>query len=255
MNNWIVPMTFIPRSLLAAALVVCAGPSALAHDVKTPPNGKVRASFDILEARAEAEGNKVTFIMTTRGQAGAEKPKKTGKFAGSAVYAYVWPTKVDPEAVGFEKGAGILAAAVTAHPDFNDEPLFENNGANWHFHWVVLTKDPACGPAGLKVRDIEAGSKPKLPKTWPGAPILIDSPGYKPRFASNTVRVTVPFESAEVAASVQFDGVTSALKVNGNLHAPLLCVSDVFKIASGDLSLPGKAAPAKKADDAKGDKK
>jgi len=227
MNNWIVPMTFIPRSLLAAALVVCAGPSALAHDVKTPPNGKVRASFDILEARAEAEGNKVTFIMTTRGQAGAEKPKKTGKFAGSAVYAYVWPTKVDPEAVGFEKGAGILAAAVTAHPDFNDEPLFENNGANWHFHWVV----------------------------WPGAPILIDSPGYKPRFASNTVRVTVPFESAEVAASVQFDGVTSALKVNGNLHAPLLCVSDVFKIASGDLSLPGKAAPAKKADDAKGDKK
>ena len=49
-----------------------------------------------------------------------------------------WPTKVDPEAVGFEKGSGILAAAVTAHPDFNDEPLFANKGGEWHFHWVVL---------------------------------------------------------------------------------------------------------------------
>jgi hypothetical protein len=59
------------------------------------------------------------------------------------------------------------------------------------------------------------------------------------------VNVTVPFESPETAASVAFDGVTTALKVNGNLHAPLLCVSDVFKIGSGDLSLPGKAMPAK----------
>lgn len=54
------------------------------------------------------------------------------------------------------------------------------------------------------------------------------------------MRVTVPFESAEVARSVGFDAVTTALKVNGNLHAPFLCVSGVFKVASGDLSLPGR---------------
>lgn len=212
-----------------------------AHDISASPNEKVQASFDVLSAQVEVEGNLVTFIMRTRGTAGAEKPVKTGRFAGSNVYAYVWPTKLDPEAAGFEKGAGLPAAAVTAHPDFNDEPLFENNGAEWHFHWVVLTRDAACGPAALKVRDIEAGSRPKLPKTWPGAPIFIDSPGYKPRFAGPIARVTVPFESAETAASVAFDGVTTALRVNGNLHAPLLCVSDVFKVASGDLSLPGQA--------------
>ena len=238
------PSSHALMPVLLAAMLMPAAVSA--HDVTAVANAKVRASFDILQAKAETDGNKVTFIMTTRGTAGAEKPKKTGKFAGSQVYAYVWPTKVDPEAAGFDKGAGILAAAVTVHPDFNDEPLFENNGANWHFHWVVLSKDPACGPAALKVKDIEAGSKPKLPKTWPGAPILIDSPGYKPNFKANTVKVTVPFDSADVASSVAFDGVTSALKVNGNLHAPLLCVSDVFKIGSGDLSLPGKAMPVKK---------
>jgi hypothetical protein len=122
----------------------------------------------------------------------------------------------------------------------------QNDGSKWHFHWVVLTKDSECGPAALKVKDIEAGTNPKLPETWPGAPILIDSPGYKPHFDAKTVRVTVAFDTKDIAENAQFDGVTTALKVNGNLHAPLLCVSDVFKIGSGDLSLPGKATPAAK---------
>ena len=235
----------LTRALLALPIVAGLGMPAFAHDVTAKANARINASFDILTAKAETKGNLVTFSMTTRGVAGATKPKATGKFAGSNVYAYVWPTKVDPEAVGFEKGSGILAAAVTAHPDFNDEPLFANNGARWHFHWVVLTKDASCGPVALKVRDVEPGTKPKLPKTWPGAAIFIDSPGYQPRFKARTVNVTVPFESPEIAASAAFDGVTTALKVNGNLHAPLLCVSDVFKIGSGDLSFPGKVIPAK----------
>ena len=45
---------------------------------------------------------------------------------------------------------------------------------------------------------------------------------------------------ASVIAGASYDGVTSALKVNANIHAPLLCVTDVFDVASGDLSLPGK---------------
>ena len=32
----------------------------------------------------------------------------------------------------------------------------------------------------------------------------------------------------------------AALRVNESVHNPLLCVVDVFKVASGDLSLPGK---------------
>jgi hypothetical protein len=46
-------------------------------------------------------------------------------------------------------------------------------------------------------------------------------------------------------ATASFDGVTAGLRINANLHAPLLCVANVFKIASGNLSLPGKVAPAK----------
>ncbi len=45
-----------------------------AHDVTAAANAKARASFDILQAKAETDGDKVSFMMTTRGTAGAAHP-------------------------------------------------------------------------------------------------------------------------------------------------------------------------------------
>ena len=45
--------------------------------------------------------------------------------------------------------------------------------------------------------------------------------------------------SSGIVSGAAYDCVTSALRVNANIHPPLLCVTDVFDIASGDLSLPG----------------
>ena len=70
---------------------------------------------------------------------------------------------------------------------------------------------------------------------------MIDSPGWNPVFKGNTLEVKVPFDDIGVVTAANFDGVTAALRVNANVHAPLLCVADVFKVASGNLSLPGKA--------------
>ena len=49
-------------------------------------------------------------------------------------------------------------------------------------------------------------------------------------------------QSTDIGAlgAAHFDGVTAALQVNADVHAPLLCVTDVFDVASGDLSLPGE---------------
>ncbi|MGB0219322.1 MAG: hypothetical protein ACPGJF_08325, partial [Sinimarinibacterium flocculans] len=105
---------------------------------------------------------------------------------------------------------------------------------------VVLQPDASCGKDALKVVDIPQGAKPRLPKTWPGLPILIDSPGWQPTFNNETVEVRVPFDDIGVVEAGTFDGVTAALRVNASVHNPLLCVVDVFKVASGDLSLPGK---------------
>lgn len=49
------------------------------------------------------------------------------------------------------------AFALTAHPDFDDTPLFDengdgnlkNHGNEWHSHWVVLQAEAACGKDAL----------------------------------------------------------------------------------------------------------
>lgn len=217
---------------------------AILSDAKS----SVLASFDILGAHVHREGRVVTFHMTTSGIAGGDRPEPVGNLGGAPVHAYVWPTSLDPSVVGFEGETGILALAATSHPDFDDTPLFDenndgdvaNDGIEWHSHWVVLAPNDACGEGALSVRDIEDGATPKMPKTWPGLPIFIDSPGYTPLFDGPEVKVNVPFADPAILDGADYDGVTSALRVNANIHAPLLCVTDVFDVASGDLSLPGK---------------
>lgn len=218
--------------------------AAAAHSVKSKPADAVQASFDIIETTIVTKGDTAVFTTRVRGEAGKDKPDATGKFKGSSVYAYVWPTTLNSAEIGFEKDQGIVALAVTFHPDFDDAANGGKNRHIWHPHWVVLAQDKACG-GGLKVIDIPAGAKPKLPPTWPNVPLLIDSPDYPTSFKGDTVDVSIPVALIGGIKGASFDGVTAGLKVNGNLHAPLLCVSDVFKIASGNLSLPGKVMPAK----------
>jgi len=206
------------------------------------------SAFDIVHAKITTENKIATFHMAVAANAGISKPTAIGGLAGSDVYSYVWPTSLNSSSVGFEANAGILALAVTSHPNFDDTPLYDensdgnttNDGDVWHSHWVVLQPNEACGPGALGVVDIAADSQPQLPKTWPGLPILIDSPGWNPTFNAETVEVRVAFDNIASLEEASYDGVTAALRVNQSVHAPLLCVVDVKDVASGDLSLPGK---------------
>jgi len=229
-------------NLAAAAVFGLAALPATAHDITAKRDPKVPPAFDIIGAKATTDGRLATFVMEVAGKAGTVKPKKVGKLQGSKVDAYVWPTKLDPSAVGFAKGSGILALAITAHPDFDDTPLFDengdgdpnNDGADWHSHWVVLVEDKACA-GGLKVRDISPGQD-VLPATAPGLPIALDSPGMSPIIKGATVRITVPVQGAE---NVNFDAVAAKLQVHEQGKTPLLCVTGTYKVASGKLTLPG----------------
>ncbi|WP_223786602.1 hypothetical protein [Marinicella meishanensis] len=206
------------------------------------------AAFDLVQAEITASDHWLTFTMQVSDQAGTSKPTPTGKLEGSEVFSYVWPTQINSAEVGFAADQGILSMAITSHPDFDDTPLFDENGDGnlnndgtvWHSHWVVLVPDEACGPGALKVKDIPAGAQPQLPLTWPGLPILIDSPGYSPILTQQQVSVRVPYKQAKALKGVAFDGVTAGLRVNESAHAPLLCVVNVFDVASGDLSMPGR---------------
>lgn len=235
--------------LIAAALLSFEGWADSSHSGGIQSNKQEHASssFDIVHTKITTEGNTAIFHMSVSGQAGESKPSASGKLAGSSVFSYVWPTSINSFEVGFEKDAGILALAVTAHPDFDDTPLFDENGDSdtsndgnvWHSHWVVLQPNENCGPNALGVVDIPEGSKPRLPATWPGLPILLDSPGWDPVFNNDVVEVRIAFDDIGVMNNAKFDGVTAGLRVNQSVHAPLLCVVNVFNIASGDFSLPG----------------
>jgi hypothetical protein len=104
----------------------------------------------------------------------------------------------------------------------------------------VLTPTPDCGPDALAVRDIPPGATPRLPPTWPGLPLFIDSPGFVPELAGDEIVVPVDLPGFAEGEGFGYDGVTAALRVNASVHAPLLCVTDVFDVASGNLSLPGR---------------
>ena len=246
-------------SIAGLALAACAvadgdvaraGPAAhaMADAVRSPTDASRLAAFDIVAAHVRRDGRRATFHMTLAGDAGTETPDPAGRLAGAPVLSYVWPTTLDPATVGFEGGTGLLALAATSHPDFDDTPLFDedgdgdraNDGARWHSHWIVLAPTEACGEDALGVRDIPEGSAPALPATWPGLPLFIDSPGFTPTFDGPEIAIDVGFARVDALDGAGYDGVTSALKVNADVHAPLLCVTDVFDVASGDLSLPGR---------------
>lgn len=225
------PVMFVGLGLATGA--------AWAHGIDRAPVGDVPAAFDLAHASVARDGDTLVFRIRVEGAAGSTTPEATGEFAGSEVHAYVWPTTLDTAAAGFDSGQGILALAVTFHPDFDDGAGGASNRDVWHSHWVVLVEDAECGPAALKVADIPEGATPTLPETWPGAPILIASPDLPPVFDGPQLEVHVPAAELGGAAELRYDGVAAGLRVNGNLHAPLLCVENVFAVASGDLSLPG----------------
>lgn len=228
---------------LTALLLAITAANVHAHGINSPHDKSKSPAFDIIKAHANTDGRLTTFVMELAGIAGSIKPESIGQLNGSKVEAYVWPTSLDPSKVGFDKQSGILALAITAHPDFDDTPLFDedqdgdpnNDGKDWHSHWVVLTEEKACG-GGLKVRDVSPGVD-LLPATAPMLPLALDSPGMSPILDGSSATITVPLDDAE---KISFDAVTAELQIYAEGKVPLLCVSGVHDVASGDLSLPGQ---------------
>jgi hypothetical protein len=234
--------------ITAMSLAACGGsndenrsapPPSTARAITAAADTGKLAAFDIVRTEIVTDKGFAIFRTRVRGGAGTVLPKAIGTFGGSEVYSYVWPTSLNSSDVGFDADQGIVALAVTFHPDFDDAPKGARNRDVWHSHWVVLVEDKSCG-GGLKVRDIPDNARPKLPETWPGVPLLIDSPDYIPAFSADTVEVKIPLGKLGAISTASFDGVTAGLQVNASIHAPLLCVANVFKVASSNLSLPGK---------------
>lgn len=187
--------------------------------------------------------------IQVNGKAGNTTPTKVGQLDGAPVLGYVFPTSLNATDVGFNETEGIVALALTSHPDFDDTPLwdenndqiYDNDGIIWHPHWVVLGEDKRVA-GGLSVKQFKkADETVVLPPTNPGMPMYMDSPGYPVTTETNTIKVVVPDYRMNNRTDFSYDGVTAFMKVNtSNDDLPMLGVYEVFSVASGDLSLPYK---------------
>jgi hypothetical protein len=188
----------------------------------------------------------VVFEMSVEGLVGRIVPQAKGKLDGAPVLGYVFPTTLKPKDVGFNETEGILALAVTSHPDFDDTPLWDenndgdysNDGVIWHTHWVVLTKDDRAS-GGLAVKQFaKSDSTVVLPPTNPGMPMYMDSPGFNVALRGNTLRVPVPSYRMNNKREFRFDAVAAYMQVAQSGDRPMLGVYKVYSVLSGDLSLP-----------------
>lgn len=238
------------RSMCRSILLACI--SVASVDLPLAAQGAVSATPEsedlvLVSARVEVleDLDLLVFEQQVDGEAGRTVPEARGQMDGAPVLGYVFPTTLSPEDVGFAAGDGIVALAVTSHPDFDDTPLWDengdrdyaNDGVRFHTHWVVLVPDPRAD-GGLSVKETES-IESDLPPTSPGMPMYLDSPGFSVALKGGFLRVAVPLDRVSGRSDFQFDAVAAYMEVNtSDSERPLLGVYHVYSVLSGDLSLP-----------------
>ncbi len=244
-------MKFLKNNLAMLFLMTIVMSCSAQKDTNEDPSFKSTDDLKITEAKVtyDSDLEHHVFEIKVKGEAGKSKPKAVGSVNGAPVLGYVFPTNLKSSDVGFSKTDGIVALALTSHPDFDDTPLWDedfdanyaNDGIIWHPHWVVLIKDERV-PGGLSVKTYDTSDKSvKLPAINPGMPMYMDSPGYNVVTRSNTIKVVVPKFRINNVKTFSFDGVAAYMQVNTNWqkeNLPMLGVYAVYSVASGDLSLP-----------------
>ncbi|WP_299244938.1 hypothetical protein [uncultured Aquimarina sp.] len=185
--------------------------------------------------------------IKVKGNAGKTTPKPAGQLNGAPVLGYVFPTTLNPIDVGFNSTEGIVALALTSHPDFDDTPLwdenydqkYDNDGVIWHPHWVILHPDERV-KGGLSVKQFKKGDTTvKLPPTNPGMPMYMDSPGFQVITKENSIKVVIPDYRISNQTNFKFDAVSAYMQVNTEKKdLPMLGVYEVYSVLSTDLSLP-----------------
>ena len=219
--------------------------SVQAQSPVTPTAATADLDLTAAHVRYLADLDLLVFEQEVAGEAGGTMPTAAGQLDGAPVLGYVFPTTLAPEDVGFAPGEGIIAFAATSHPDFDDTPLWDENGnrdyaddgAVFHTHWVVLVPDDRV-PGGLAVKETQRIAE-DLPPTNPGMPMYLDSPGFSVVLRDHVLRIAVPAARVSGRTDFQFDAVTAYMEVNqSDTERPLLGVYAVYDVLSGDLSLP-----------------
>ncbi|MBL4684757.1 MAG: hypothetical protein JKY37_09230, partial [Nannocystaceae bacterium] len=185
-----------------------------------------------LTPRYDAGLDALIFEITTNGDAGSIAPTPAGGIDGAPVLGYVFTTTLNPQDVGFDGVEGTVALAVTSHPDFDDTPLwdedgdaaYDDDGVVYHAHWVVLVPDEEA-PAGLSVAS--APDRIGLPPTAP-MPMYLDSPGFTVVEDGSKLRVLIPLDRVHRRVDFEVGALTALMRVDASGDVPSLKVERVI---------------------------
>ena len=243
------------HALALAAAVLLLAPGAALADHSTPaattpaPVTPTPETPDLRLVAASVTHDEaldlLIFEQRVAGTAGGTTPAARGALEGAPVLGYVFPTTLAATDVGFPATTGTVALAVTSHPDFDDSPLwdengdgrYDNDGLTWHTHWVVLVED-ARVPGKLAVKEFRKADGVVLPPTAPDMPMFMDSPGFAVVARGSVLRVLVPAPRVARRTDFRFDAVTAYMQVATTGDRPMLGVYAVYGVLSKDLSLP-----------------
>ncbi len=228
------------------------GDSPQANPFDTSREQQLAAAFDLQGAEVTyiRELESLLFTQKVRGRAGGVMPEKLVTNVnnnGATVYSYTFPTTLHPADVGFgEDVEGIVALAITSHPDFDDTPLWDENnngvygddpddGGVYHTHWVILVSDSRA-ETGFAIKQVLKGDDvvDVVPATAPNrtdgvTPMMyLDSPGHQVIKAGDSIHSLVPLQRMNYNDSFAFGAVTARLQLDTTGEDPLLTVEQVF---------------------------
>ncbi len=237
------------KKIIVIMVLTCCFSKGLSQGDNEDPSFKTSENLKIKSTSVEYHEDLelLVFSMTVKGNAGATVPSAAGQLDGAPVLGYVFPTNLNSVDIGFGNVEGVVALALTSHPDFDDTPLwdenydrnFGNDGVIWHPHWVILESTEAV-PGGLSVVQFDkASDKVALPPTNPDMPMYMDSPGFQVVTQGDEIKVLVPTYRVSGKRQFKYDAVSAYMQVNtSKVDLPMLGVYAVYSVASGDLSLP-----------------
>jgi hypothetical protein len=206
--------------------------------------------LEIISTKAvyRAELKELVLSVRVKGTAGATTPDSTGKLQGAGVLSYLFLTTLKPEDIGFGQTDGIVALALTSHPDFDYSPLWDENnngnytddGRSWQSHWVILVKEARVG-GGYAVKELEKDDKTiKMPTTSAfNVPVYMDSPGFQVVIKNNTMKVIVPSYRINNKIDFNFNAISCYMTFNtSDPNLPMLGIRNIYYTASKNMTFP-----------------
>jgi hypothetical protein len=208
------------------------------------------SNLEIISTKAfyNLDLKELVLSIKVKGKAGATTPDSLGTINGAGILSYIFPTSLNAEDVGFSKTEGIVALALTSHPDFDFSPLWDENnngiynddGRSWHSHWVILVKEERVG-GGYAIKELKKEDQfVKLPMTAASnIPLYLDSPGFQVIIKDHSIKVVIPSYRINNNLDFKFNAMTCYMTYNiSDPNLPILGIRNIYYKASDKISMP-----------------